>query len=296
MGEIVGAAVVSHVPPIVMPEDLRRELNDGKDFSLVAGLHRLRAECLDRLVPDTVVVFDTHWFTTVEHVITSHKRRTGKFTSDELPRGMSQVPYDMPGDPDLARLIESLASGRDDTWVLASDDPYLPTHYPTINLLGFLQRDEKWISAGVCQTATPEDFLLFGTLIAQAIEESDRRVVLLASGGLSHRFWPLREFADHESASLENILTPEAREADQKVIRWWENGNHRQVIEFQPEYKGHAPEGLFGHYLMMVGALGGSECSAVGRRYSDYESAAGTGQVHMWFEKPSDGWIGQNQE
>jgi hypothetical protein len=80
------------------------------------------------------------------------------------------------------------------------------------------------------------------------------------------------------------------------VIRWWENGDHRQVIEFQSEYKGHAPEGLFGHYLMMVGALGGSDCSAVGRRYSDYESAAGTGQVHMWFEKPSDGWIGQNQE
>ena len=46
MGEIVGAAVVSHVPPIVMPEALRRELNDGSDFSLVEGLHRLRAECL----------------------------------------------------------------------------------------------------------------------------------------------------------------------------------------------------------------------------------------------------------
>ena len=126
MGEIVGAAVVSHVPPIVMPEVLRRELNDGDDFSLVTGLHRLRAECLDRLVPDTIVVFDTHWFTTVEHVVTSHEQRTGRFTSDELPRGMSQVPYDMPGDPDLARSIESLASGRDDTWILACDDPYLP--------------------------------------------------------------------------------------------------------------------------------------------------------------------------
>ncbi|MCS5683829.1 MAG: hypothetical protein NZ654_01135, partial [Acidimicrobiales bacterium] len=112
MGEIVGAAVVSHVPPIVMPEVLRRELNDGDDFSLVTGLHRLRAECLDRLVPDTIVVFDTHWFTTVEHVVTSHEQRTGRFTSDELPRGMSQVPYDLPGDPDLARSIESLASGR----------------------------------------------------------------------------------------------------------------------------------------------------------------------------------------
>ncbi len=293
MGEIVGAAVVSHVPPIVMPEALRRELNDGNDFSLVEGLHRLRAERLDRLKPDTVVVFDTHWFTTVEHVVTSHERRAGKFTSDELPRGMSQVPYDMPGDPDLARMVDSLASDRDDTRVLASDDPYLPVHYPTINLLGFLQGDERWMSVGVCQTATPEDFLLFGNLLAQAVDKSDRRVVLLASGGLSHRFWPLREFADHESASLDNIRTPEAREADEKVLRWWEQGDHRRVIEYQPEYRRHAPEGFFGHYLMMVGAIGGGACSAAGLRYSEYESAAGTGQVHMWFEKPVGGWTAQ---
>jgi len=293
VGEIVGAAVVSHVPPIVMPEALRREMNDGNDFSLVEGLHRLRAECLDRVKPDTVVVFDTHWFTTVEHVVASHERRVGKFTSDELPRGMSQVPYDMPGDPDLALLVDSLASVRDDTRVLASDDPYLPVNYPTINLLGFLQGDERWMSVGVCQTATPEDFLLLGNLLAQAIDMSDRRVVLLASGGLSHRFWPLMEFADHESASLDNIRTPEAREADEKVLRWWEEGDHRRVIEYQPEYRRHAPEGFFGHYLMMVGAIGGSACSAAGLRYSEYESAAGTGQVHMWFEKPVGGWIAQ---
>lgn len=293
MGEIVGAAVVSHVPPIVMPEALRREMNDGNDFSLVEGLHRLRAECLDRVKPDTVVVFDTHWFTTVEHVLASHVRRAGKFTSDELPRGMSQVPYDMPGDPDLALLVDSLASVRDDTRVLASDDPYLPVNYPTINLLGFLQGDERWMSVGVCQTATPEDFLLLGNLLAQAIDMSDRRVVLLASGGLSHRFWPLMEFADHESASLDNIRTPEAREADEKVLRWWEEGDHRRVIEYQPEYRRHAPEGFFGHYLMMVGAIGGSACSAAGLRYSEYESAAGTGQVHVWFEKPVGGWTAQ---
>ena len=64
MGEIVGAAVVAHVPTIVMPEDLRRELTDGEDFTLGPGLALLRSGCLDRLVPDTVVVFDTHWFTT----------------------------------------------------------------------------------------------------------------------------------------------------------------------------------------------------------------------------------------
>ena len=87
MGEIVGAAVVSHVPPIVMPEALRRELNDGNDFSLVEGLHRLRAECLERLQPDTIVVLDTHWFTTVEHVISAHGA-----CADACPEARSPTP------------------------------------------------------------------------------------------------------------------------------------------------------------------------------------------------------------
>ncbi len=41
---------------------------------------------------DTVVVFDSHWFTTVEFVISAHGVRAGLFTSDELPRGMCRVP------------------------------------------------------------------------------------------------------------------------------------------------------------------------------------------------------------
>ena len=290
MGEIIGAGVVSHVPTIVMPEDDRKRLNNGQDLSLVEGLDRLRSERLDKLNPETVVVIDTHWFTTVEHIITAHDRRKGIFTSDELPRGMSQVSYDMPGDPELAFELEKLAAGREDTRILACDDPYLPVHYPTINLLGFLQRKENWISVGVCQTAEVEDFLLLGELLRKTIETLDRNVVILASGGLSHRFWPLRDFAKHESSSLENIRTPEARKADEEIIQLWESGNHEAVIDFYPEYRTYAPEGFFGHYLIMAGALGGRLCEAEGEKYSDYESAAGTGQVHMWFDRPEDGW------
>jgi 3,4-dihydroxyphenylacetate 2,3-dioxygenase len=289
VGEIVGAAVVSHVPPIVLPEEVRRELNDGEEISLVPGLHRLRTECLDRLGADTFVVFDTHWFTLVEMVVTSHERRTGHYTSDELPRGMSAMPYDIPGDPELAEALASAAADHG-TWITAVDDPYLPIHYPTVNLLGFLQGDERWMTASTCGTAGAGDFELWGRLLGEAIEAMDRRVVLLASGGLSHRFWPLDVFRDHESSSLENIITPEARAADEAIIARWEAGDHAAVIDGYPEFRAHAPEGLFGHYLMMVGALGGRDCRAPGIAYSDYEAAAGTGQIHMWFERPDSGW------
>ena len=38
MGEIVGAGLLAHVPTIVLPDDLRRELNNGNESTLYTGL------------------------------------------------------------------------------------------------------------------------------------------------------------------------------------------------------------------------------------------------------------------
>lgn len=285
MGEIVGAALVSHVPTLVLPEAARREMNHGADTTLHAGLHRLRAEKLGPLGADTVVVIDTHWFTTIEHIVDSRDHRIGKYTSEELPRGMRQVAYDMPGDRELTERWASQSDHRDDTWVTAIDDEYLPVHYPTINLLPFLQGDEAWVSAGICQTAEPDDFLLFGELLADAVETLDRRVVILASGGLSHRFWPLKQFRDHEAADPDqHVRTPEAAVADRRVLDWMKAGDHAAILDFVPEFARHAPEGFFGHYLTMIGALGGARCTAAGTQFGEYEAVAGTGQAHVWFD------------
>jgi 3,4-dihydroxyphenylacetate 2,3-dioxygenase len=297
MGEVVGAALVAHVPTIMLPEEVRRELNDGNEISLVPGLHRMRSECIDRLQPDTVIVFDTHWESTFEHIVTSHERRTGRFTSHELPRGMKQIPYDMPGDPELANAIAALAEGRDDCWILACDDPALPIFYGTVNIWTFLGRpDTRWISVALNQCCTTEDFLLFGELIGKAVAASDRRVVLLASGGMTHRFFPFRELRKRESSAVpDNIYDVASYEADQHVLGLLEKGDHAGVIDGMPTYKRAAPEGHFGHYLMMAGALGGTRFNAPGERFSDYEASVGTGQVHVWFERPTGGWTGEDE-
>ena len=139
MGDVVGAGLLSHVPTIMMPEEQRYELNEGKEISLVPGLRRLRTEVLDRLEAETFVIFDTHWFTTVEHVLASHTHRSGTYTSEELPRGMCQISYDYDGDPELATLTAKLAEDIG-TRATAIDDPYLPVHYPTINLVTYLHQ------------------------------------------------------------------------------------------------------------------------------------------------------------
>jgi len=291
VGEIIGAGLVSHVPTMVLPPEVRRELNEGREISLVPGLHRLRAEVLEELRPDTIVVFDSHWFTTVEFVVAAHERRRGHYTSDELPRGMSAVPYDIPGDPDLARAMAA-AITEAGSWGTPIDDPYLPIHYPTVNLLGFLQGDERWVSVSIPQTAETDDFLCAGAAIGEAVAASNRRVVLLASGALSHRFWPLKQLREHEASDPVHIRTPEARAADEERLAWFAAGDHAWVIDTMPEFLRHKPEANFGHYLMMVAALGGRACTARGRLFSEYENSIGTGHAHVWFDRPDGGWTG----
>lgn len=295
MGEVVGAALLAHVPTIMLPETIRKELNEGKEISLVPGLRKLRADKFETLDYDTVVVLDSHWATTVEFVVTAQDRRAGLFTSEELPRGMCRIPYDYPGDPELAHAIAAAGPGAG-TWMTAIDDPYLPVFYATINLWDFLGRglpDKRWISVSVCQTGDTEDFLRAGRAIKEAIAQSDRKVLLLASGALSHTFWPLREIRDHEASDPKHIFTPEAYAADLERLEWFGQGDHRRVIETMPEFLKYKPEARFAHYLMMIGALGEGDVIAPGELYSAYENSVGTGQVHVWFERPVNGWTGQ---
>ncbi|MFF4477176.1 3,4-dihydroxyphenylacetate 2,3-dioxygenase [Streptomyces sp. NPDC021218] len=295
MGEIVGAGLLAHVPTIVLPEETRRELNDGKEITLVTGLRQLREDVFARDDYDTVVVLDSHWATTVEFVVTAHPRRAGLYTSEELPRGMCRMPYDFPGDPGLAHAITHFADAHA-TFITAIDDAYLPIQYATVNLWKFLGEGlpgKRWMTIGVCQTGDMEDHLRLGRALADGIAATPgRRVLLIASGALSHTFWPLREIRDHESSDPRHIFTPEARAADEERIAWFKEGRHDKVLDTMDTYWTYRPEAKFFHYLMMAGALGERACVARARQYGTYENAVGTGQAHLWFDRPADGWTG----
>jgi len=292
MGEVVGVGLIAHVPTIMLPKEERMELNEGKDSTLVSALEKLRKDVFETEDYDTVIVMDSHWATTVEFVVASQDRRHGLFTSEELPRGMHAVPYDYRGDPELARLMEDRAE-KNGTWITPIDDPDLPVMYATINLWKYLGEglpDKKWVSVSVCQTATDEDFLRAGRAIGEAIAASDRKVIILASGALSHTFYKLRELRKHEMADPSHIFSKEALAADYERLDWFRAGDHAKVLETMPAFHKVRPEAMFGHWLLTAGAIGEEACTAPGIQYSDYENSVGTGQVHIWFPRPDGGF------
>ena len=291
MGEVVAAGMLSHVPTIMLPPETRMELNEGKEISLVPALNRLRKEKFETLDYDTVLLLDSHWFTTVEFVISSHNRRAGLFTAEELPRGMCRIPYEWRGDPELAHAIADRAEPNG-TWITPIDDEYLPLYYPSVNLWTYLGKglDKQWLSMSVCQTGETDDFLRVGRAIGEAIAASDRKVIIIATGSMSHTFHKLKELRKHEASDPSHLFSRTAFEKDQERLQWFFDGRHDRVLETMDDFLTVRPEGRFAHYLMMAAALGEQDFAAPGVQYGNYENSIGTSQVHVWFDRPVGGW------
>ena len=288
MAEIAAIAVVAHQPMVMVPERVRIELGGtGADTTLVEPGYRLLREAFRELEVDTLVIFDTHWFTTTEHVIAGAEHFSGLYTSDEMPRNICELPYDYPGAPELARAFHEVGKERR-LFTVNVSTPSLPRHYPTINLVHHLRTREKVLSCGVVQTASLDYYLALGEALAEAVRRlPSGRVALLGSGGMSHTFWSLDTIRDHFAYDPSHVISDEARKMDEQVLALWKQGEHEQVIAMYPEYRERFhPEGRFAHYLMAVGAAGGRACRWRGEQLSAYENAVGTGQVHMLFRAP----------
>jgi len=287
MGQIVGAAMVSHHPGLMQCEEFRRLQGAGEDSDLIAGYARLRAKIAEAK-PDVVVLFDTHWFTTGYHLVDAGRQYCGMYTSDEMPWYLHGVPYDYHGHPQLARSIEAVSRERGG-YNRAISHPDLGRQYPTINLvkhLGFEDPAMPVVTVSSCQNCEWPHFLKSGEAIGEAIARSDLRVLLIASGALSHKFngidWkPNHPRIFHES----NVSRPENIASDKGAIELLRQGRHDQILErWDSEYRRLPWEAFGAHYLQMLGAMGGAACRTEGETLSAYENARGTGNIHMWFQ------------
>lgn len=289
MGQIVGAALVSHHPGLMQSDDFRLQVGAGRDSDLIAGYRRLRRK-IDEVAPDVLLIFDTHWFTTGFHLLDAGEGYSGNYISDEMPWYLHGQAYDYRGAPDLAHLIQSVAEERS-VPALAIDAPDLPRHYATINVVNLLNAKERVLTASNCQNCKPDHFIAMGQAVGEAIGRSDSRVVLLASGALSHKFNDIDSVQRHQRIfDAANVSSEANRCSDLEVVELFRQGRHDVILErFPTEYARIPWEGFGGHYLQMIGALGGAACRARGEPLSEYENARGTGNIHIWFDLEDEG-------
>jgi len=285
MGAIVAAGLLSHVPSMMLPEAERKARYGGRDTTFPHALQQIYRERLQPAAFDTFLIFDTHWYTTRGFVVNTQEHLKGVYTSDELPSVIHDLVFDYLGDKALAEAIVRAAKEAG-LRCEGADYQGMSLHYPTLNLMHYLnpERKHRVLSIGVCQTTSPERNMEFGAAIGRAVRESDRRVIILAAGGLSHRFWSYDDMAHHSSTDPQHISSETNRAYDEMIIDHLKKGHHSAVIDIVPEFRNKCnPEGFFAHYSMMMGAVGGKSCKVAAVQYGEYESAIGTGQVMLWF-------------
>ncbi|GGB84857.1 3,4-dihydroxyphenylacetate 2,3-dioxygenase [Marinobacterium zhoushanense] len=281
MGEIVLAAKITHVPTMLLSEKpgklegCRQQAIDGQ---------REIARRARAAGADTVVVLDTHWLVNAGFHINSNPHFKGVYTSHEFPHFIQNLSYEYEGKPELGDAIAAKATERG-VHTLSHQVETLDLEYGTLVPMYFMnpEADLKVVSiAAWCTVHNLNDSRVLGEAIAEAIKESDSKVLLLASGSLSHKIWE-NELYEANNGTF-TISREFNRQVDLRVLELWQKGEIATFLKMLPEYAQYcAGEGGMHDTAMLFGALGWDNYTGKGELIGEYFPSSGTGQANVVF-------------
>jgi len=281
MGEIVLAAKCTHVPTMLMSE--RPGPVEGKRQPAIDG-HAEIARRAKALGADTVVICDTHWVINAGFHINANARFKGLFTSNEFPQFIQDLPYDYQGNPELGDAIAKAACDLG-AHTLSHHLDSLHLEYGTLVPMRFMAREHEMKVVSVAAWCTVHDHQesrLVGEAIRKAVEASDSKVLLVASGSLSHKIWANKDYAANNGTFT--ISSEFNRQMDLHVLEMWKAGDHATFLKMLPEYAQYCcGEGAMHDTAMLYGALGWDRYDARCEVVTPYFPSSGTGQTNVIF-------------
>lgn len=267
---IVGAVLMPHAP-ILVP-DVGGERGGAAEASCRAM--RAAAVCVTGLQPQTVVVISPHsprkpeafGFWTGDHV-------QGSFAQFQSP----QTRVSLPNDPHLINAIAAAAQSAGlKTWMIHHGSHSLD--HGALVPLWFLA-DAGWAGPTVVISLNyPEEggLTALGAAIADAANALHRRVVVVASGDMSHRLTPDAPCGFH----------PQAHRFDETFIHLVRAGDYHKLETINPELRELAAEDAVDSTLIAAAAAG---WSAAGHEVLSYEGPFGVGYgVAILFTQKTD--------
>ena len=279
MGKLVLAAKVTHVPSMLICE--RPGPFQGMRDEAIEG-HREIGRRAREAGADTVVVFDTHWLVNTGYHINSCARYKGVYSSNEFPHLIQNMEYDLVGNPELGDAIAEIAQAKG-VKVLSHHVQSLDLEYGTLVPMHYMDPEGGFrvvTVAAWCPWHLHADSRVVGQAVREAIEGSDCRAAILASGSLSHRIHNNREAED----GLFTVSNEFYRQVDTRVIDLWRQGEFKEFVDMLPEYAQvcHG-EGLMHDTAMLLGALGWDEYKGEAEVVTPWFASSGTGQINAIF-------------
>ncbi|MCH1511295.1 MAG: tRNA U-34 5-methylaminomethyl-2-thiouridine biosynthesis protein [Candidatus Poseidoniales archaeon] len=283
-GQIVAGCLAPHPPHLVYADNppQNEAYSEGGWETLRWGYQRL-ARKLKNIEYDAIVIFTPHWQT----YIGTHFLGLPQFKSksvDPVFPNLFRYNYDLTVDVDLAQAMHDEAHAQGIITKMMTN-PDFRVDYGTITSCHLL--NPEWDKPIVTISSnrnthyySPEVMVeqatALGRACAKAIEESGKRVVLVASHSLSHRHF-VEEAPLPEDMSREHIYNHSQYVWDMKIIDMMREGKSREVIDIMPEFTEQTmAETEGGGLIWMLGAMGYPKFPA---EIYGYQSVIGTGNV-----------------
>jgi len=242
-GSIIAGVLAPHPPHLVYGENPER--NEPKSECgwevLRWGYERCRRNVLAKK-PDVLIVHSPHWMTTLGHHVLGLERFSG-LSVDPIFPNLFRYRYDLTVDVELSLAIgESIK--RHGMMSKVMRNPHFRIDYGTITTLHLINPDWDIPIVGISSNNSPYYFSnevgmaemrKLGMATREAIEQSGKRCVLLASNSLSHRHF-VTEPEIPEDMSYEHVYHHGQYLWDMEVLKLMRNGRCEELLDVLPEF------------------------------------------------------------
>lgn len=255
---ILAAYMVPH-PPMIVPAVGR---GSEKQITKTIRAYESVADEIAALKPETIIISSPHSVLYGNYFhISPGKSATGDFSRFRA----SGVSFREEYDTELAGKICDIAEAKGfPAGTQGERDRHLD--HGTMVPLYFVEqqyRDFRLIRIGLSGLPLTEHYA-FGQIIGEAVRETGRKVVYIASGDLSHK---LQEYGPYG-------FTPEGPEYDKRIMDVCSRGAFGEMLDFDENFCDKAAECGHRSFVIMAGVLDGLSVEA---RQLCHEDVTGVG-------------------
>ncbi len=266
---ITGAFIMPH-PPIILPK-----IGKGEEKKIQSTIDSCKevAKKIAELKPDTIIVTSPHSIMYSDYIhISPGTAARGNLANFHAGDVEINVAYDTEFVSQLEHLAESKAISAG---TLGERSAFLD--HGTIVPLTFVNEkysDYKLVRIGISGLPISEHYKL-GICIAEIAEQSNKNVVFLASGDLSHKL----------SKGGSYGFSQEGVQFDKEITQAMQEGNFFRFLTFPQDFCEKAAECGLRSFIIMAGALDGKNVKS---ELLSYEGTFGVGYAVATFIPTGD--------
>ena len=243
---IVAAFMVPH-PPMIVPEVGRG--SEERVRETIDAYERV-ADCIAELEPDTIIITSPHatMYSNYFH-ISPGRGAKGDF-GDFRAKGVS---FDETYDEELVQAIDEIAMVEEFPAGTEGEKKKTLDHGTMVPLWFIRKKYKKGsiVRIGLSGLPLTEHYRL-GMMIRQAVEDTGRKAVFVASGDLSHK---LQDYGPYGFA-------PEGPVYDERIMDVAGRAAFGEMLEFSEDFCDKAAECGHRSFVIMAGALDGTGVKA----------------------------------